>query len=96
MNVKRDIKSKADKVFVSELERRIIDQQNRSRHNNVVLWNVPEGSKKDVAMVEIIQNLLLEHMELDGAEDIEIMRAQCMPVTVRKGVSKLRPKQISS
>ena len=51
-------------------------QQNRSRHNNVVFWNVPEGSNKDVAMVEFIQNLLLKHMELDGAEDIEIMRAQ--------------------
>ena len=45
---------------------------------------MPEGSKKDVTMVEFIQNLLLERMELYGAEDIEIMRAHCMPVTVRK------------
>ena len=42
-------------TFVSELERRIIDLQNRSRCNNLVFWNVPEGSEKYVTMVEFIK-----------------------------------------
>ena len=46
--VKKDVESKADNAFVSELERRIIDLQNRSRRNNLVFWNVSEGSEKDV------------------------------------------------
>ena len=78
-DVKKDVESKADNAFVSELERRIIDLQNRSRRNNLVFWNVPEGSEKDVTMVEFIKNLLQEHMKLDGAEDIEIMRAHRTP-----------------
>ena len=90
-DVKKDVESKADNAFVSELERRIIDLQNRSRRNNLVFWNVPEGSEKDVTMVEFIQNLLQEHMKLDGAEDIEIMRAHRTPSAIRKDISKPRP-----
>ena len=89
--VKKDVESKADNAFVSELERRIIDLQNRSRRNNLVFWNVPEGSEKDGTMVEFIKNLLQEQMELDGAEDIEIMRAHRTPSAIRKDASKPRP-----
>ena len=50
-DVKQDVEAKADKAHVLELENRITDLQNRSRRNNIVIWNVPEGSEKDIFMV---------------------------------------------
>ena len=82
--VKKDVESKADNAFVLELK-------HRSRRNNLVFWNVPEGTEKDVTMVEFIKNLLQEHMKLDEAEDIEIMKAHRTPTAIRKDASKLRP-----
>ena len=37
------------------------------------------------------RKMLQEHMELDGAEEIEIMRAHRTPSAIRKNVPKLRP-----
>ena len=38
------------------------------------IWNVPEGSEKDTFMVEFVKrSLLIDHMKLEGAENIEIM-----------------------
>ena len=54
-DVKEDVEAKADKAHVLELENRITDLQNRSRRNNIVIWNVPEGSEKDIFMVEFVE-----------------------------------------
>lgn len=57
--------NKADKSKVLKLERGIIDLQNSSRRNYVVIWNVPEGSKDGMRMTEFIQHLN-DHMRLEG------------------------------
>ena len=57
--VKNTVENKADMSKVSELERTIIDLQNRSRRNNVVIWNVPEGSEDGMRMTEFIQFFLM-------------------------------------
>ena len=88
-DVKQDVETKADKSHVLELENRITDLQNRSRRNNIVIWNVPEGSEKDTFMVEFVKrSLLIDHMKLENAENIEIMRAHRTPTAIRRDASK--------
>ena len=36
--VKQDVETKADKSHVLQLENRITDLQNRSRRNNIIIW----------------------------------------------------------
>ena len=91
-NVKQDVETKADKSHVLELENRITDLQNRSRRNNIVIWNVPEGREKDTFMVEFVKrSLLIDHMKLENAENIEIMRAHRTPTAIRRDASQPRP-----
>ena len=91
-DVKQDVEAKADKAHVLELENRITDLQNRSRRNNIVIWNVPEGSEKDIFMVEFVKkSLLIDDMKLEGAENIEIMRAHRTPTAIRRDAPKPRP-----
>ena len=67
-DVKQDVETKVNKAHVLELENRITDLQNRSPRNNIVFWNVPEGSEKDTFMVEFVKrSLLIDHMKLEGA-----------------------------
>ena len=58
---------KADRTEVEVLKEKIDDLENRSKINNVVIWGVPEGSKKDfVSMEEFIEvELLQRHMKLE-------------------------------
>ena len=91
-DVKQDVETKADKAHVLELENRITDLQNRSRRNNIVIWNVPKGSEKDIFMVEFVKrSLLIDHMKLEGVENIEIMRAHRTPTAIRRDAPKPRP-----
>ena len=57
----------------------------------MVFWNVPEASEKDTSMIEFIKNLLIEHMKLEDAGDIEIMRAHRTPTTITRDAVKPRP-----
>ena len=43
---KEKIERKAETSKVEALERCVEDMQNRARRNNMVIWNVPEGSEK--------------------------------------------------
>ena len=91
-DLKQDVKIKADKSHVSELENRITDLQNRSCRNNIVIWNVQEGSEKDTFMVEFVKrSLLIDHMKLENAENIQIMRAHRTPTAIRREATKPRP-----
>ena len=90
-DVKVQVENKVDETQASELERKINDLQNRSRRNNVVFWNVPEGSENGMPMTQFIQGILSEHMKLEDAESIEIMRAHRSPTTRTIGASKPRP-----
>ena len=47
-------------------------------------------------MIDFVKSLLHEHMELDGAEEIEIMRAHRSPATIRKDAPNLLPIHVYS
>ena len=52
---------------------KIDDLENQSKRNNVVFWNIPQGTEDGSMCEGIIQDILVNHMNLEG--DIEIMRA---------------------
>ena len=56
-----------------------------------MFWNVPEGIESVMAMTEFIQGILCEHMKLEDAESIEIMRAHRSRTTRTSGALKRRP-----
>lgn len=49
--------------------------ENRSKRNNIVIWNIPEGAEKDSSCLELVNKIFYEHMSLQ--EGIEVMRAHC-------------------
>ena len=51
---------------------KIDDLENRSKRN-VIFWNIPEGVEDGSTCEGIIQDILVNHMNLE--RDIEIMRA---------------------
>ena len=55
------------------MDKKLDDLENRSKRNNIVIWNIPEGAEKDTSCQEILSNILSVHMQLEG--DLEIMRA---------------------
>ena len=56
--VKVEVEKKADESTVVELDKKIYDLQNRSQQNNVVFWNVLEGSENGTCMIDFVQGLL--------------------------------------
>ena len=52
---------------------KIDDLENQSKKNNVVFRNIPEGAEDGSTCEGIIQDILVDHMNLE--RDIEIMRA---------------------
>ena len=47
------------------------DLENRSKRNNLVFWNVPEGKEMDRPMgcIGLTKDILILHMKLTGAEE---------------------------
>ena len=66
--VKATLSDRPDSACVATLERKLEDLENRSKRNNIVIWNVPEDAEKDSSCQDIVSN-----MKLEG--DLEIMRA---------------------
>ena len=71
--VKATLSDKPDSACVATLESKLEDLENRSKRNNIVIWNIPEGAEKDSSCQDIVTNILNQHMKLEG--DLEIMRA---------------------
>lgn len=71
--VKETLSNKVDTAQVAFLERKLDDLENRSKRNNIVIWNVPEGAEEDSSCRVIVSNVLSNHLQLEG--DLEIMRA---------------------
>ena len=71
--VKDTLSNKADSARVAILERKLDDLENRSKRNNIVIWNIPEGAEKDSSCQAVVNNILSDHMQLNG--NLEIMRA---------------------
>ena len=77
--VKDTLSNKVDSARVAFLERKLDDLENRSKRNNIVIWNIPEGAVKDSSCRVIVSNILSNHMQLEG--DLEIMRAHRTNIT---------------
>ena len=71
--VKDTLRNKADSARVVILERKLDDLENRSKRNNIVTWNIPEGTEKDSSCQAIVNNILSHHMQLKG--NLAIIRA---------------------
>ena len=66
--------SLADQSLVDELVKRIDDLENRSKRNNIVIWNVPEDAGKQFSSCEaLVKNIFFDFMGLN--ENVEVMRA---------------------
>ena len=73
-------KSKIDKFgeeFVTKKEidsikKEVIDSSNRSRRNNIVLYNVPEGEESEIGCAEYVTKFLKETIGMDPVPDIEV------------------------
>ena len=63
--------------YKAEVTRKIDDLGNLSKRNNLVFWNIPEGEEREMpyGCIELVQDILILHMKLVGAEDIIIKRA---------------------
>ena len=57
------------KEELAAIENELIDQSNRSRRNNIVLYNVPEGEEKG-DVLGFVQDLIKNVIKLD--EEIEV------------------------
>ena len=73
------LSSKADCTQVAILEKRLKDLENRSKGNNIVIWIIPWGAEKDSSYLDIVSNILRQHMKLEG--DLEIMLAHRTNIT---------------
>ena len=69
--VNQALQKKADIVQVELLEKKLEEMENRSKRNNIVIWNIPEGAEKDSSCLALVTSMT-EHM---GLEEIEVMRA---------------------
>lgn len=70
--VKQTLQKKADLVQVELLEKKLEEMENRSKRNNIVIWNIPEGAEKDSSCLALVTLILTEHI---GLGEIEVMRA---------------------
>ena len=52
-----------------------MDQENRNKRKNVVLWNVPEGSEGGKSCSEFVTNFWKNHVKVTNADSFEIQRA---------------------
>ena len=77
-SVQKEMKDKVDaQVFADSSEdmvKKIDDLENRSKRNNLVFWNVPEGEEKDIGCINLLQAIVVTHMKITGDEDILIER----------------------
>ena len=88
--VKQTLQKKADLVQVELLEKKLEEMENRSKRNNIVIWNIPEGAEKDSSCLALVTSILTEHM---GLEEIEVMRAHRTNIKQRptSGATLRRP-----
>ena len=67
------MEKKTDQAEMEQLEKKLDEMENRSKRNNIVICNIPEGAKKDSSCLELVNKIFYEHMSLQ--EGIEVMRA---------------------
>ena len=90
-DLKLSLEDKAHKSSVDKLAKKLDDLENRSKRNNVVFWNIPEGTEDESTCEELIRDILVNHMNLE--QDIAIMRAH--RTTIKNRQSRRNGEQLS-
>jgi len=81
-SMKENLSDKGVSARVAALEKKLDDLENRSKRNNIVIWNIPEGAEKDSSRQKIVSIILSVHMQLKG--DLEIMHAHRTNIIVHQ------------
>ena len=85
IDIQKELEMKAN---IKDLERlkeeflRKTDLENRSKCNNFVFWNVPEGEESGTGCIRLLEDIIVNHMKLKDTEDVLIERVH------RSGVKK--------
>ena len=66
--------------YKDEIARKIDDPTNRSKKNNLVFWNVPEGDEKEKGCVQFIEDFLENHMKIPDVGEILIQKTHRSPL----------------
>ena len=95
-NIIEEIKEKLEKALSSEevnkMKVKMVDLENRNKRQNMVLWNVLEGSEDGKSCSEFVTNFLKNHVKVTNADSIEIQHAYRSPLLKPKnGDQKPRP-----
>ena len=99
-NTIEELKEKLEKGLSSEevnkMKVKMVDLENINKRQNVVLWNVPEGSEDGKSYSEFVTNFLKNHVKVTNADSIEIQRAhRSPPLKPKNGDQKPRPIQVN-
>lgn len=72
--IKSALADKANRKEIDALDKKLLTLENRSKRNNVVIWDLKEGAEKDCSSVEdfLKEEIFIKHM---GLENMEVMRA---------------------
>ena len=70
---------------MAALEKKIDDLENRSRRNNVIVWNIPQASENSSATCEeFVESFLTNHLKIPEVETIEVERAHRSPTFAKQ------------
>ena len=72
---------------------KVDDLENRSKRNNLVIWNIPERAEEGKSCEEFVKEFIGNHMNMPNAEAIEIERAHRTPPSRSFGNS-MKPRPI--
>ena len=64
---------------VNKMKVKMVDLENRNKRQNVVLWNVPEGSEGGKSCSEFVTHFLKNHVKVTNADSVEIQCAHRSP-----------------
>lgn len=87
--VKQTVEKKADQAKMEQLEKKLDEMENRSKRNNIVIWNIPEGAEKESSCIELVNKIFYEHMSLQ--EETEVMRAHRTNIKRRENATRVAP-----
>ena len=78
-NLQRDMEHKVDIELFDRVRdtyhKKIDDLINRSKRNNLVFRNIPEGEEKEQGCIQLIEEILANHMKIPDVDSIVIEKA---------------------
>lgn len=89
---KKAMNDKASAADVKALSDQVIDLVNRSKRNNVIFHNVPEGAEGATPdCIGLVRSILQENLGIQSKAPIEIERAHRTPMAARHTGPRPRP-----